>query len=350
MGKPLTLKITTIKHFTMNKLILRTAAIIALTIFFVSCKKETPKVIPTITASVIANITANSATSGGTVTADGGDAITARGVCWSSTNGLPTISDSKTTDGSGLGEFASSITGLIPGTTYNIRAYATNSVGTVYGNVVAFKTPLAPILFNSTKTYGTLSDVDGNTYKTIQIGTQLWMAENLKTTKYKDVTGIPLVTDNATWGTLTTPGYCWFNNDETIFKSPYGALYNWFTVNTGKLCPAGWHIPTNAEWTTLTTYLGGESVAGGKLKETGTNHWKGPNTGATNETGFTSIPSGDRVGGGMFLDVGAAGYWWSSTEYLTSLAWFRYMAFDRSDTGSMYPDKHFGYSVRCLKD
>ena len=120
------------------------------------------------------------------------------------------------------------------------------------------------------------------------------MAENLKTTKYRDGTSIPLVTENTAWLNLTTPGYCWYNNDAAHYKSTYGALYNWYVLNAGSngwknVCPTGWHVPTDAEWTTLTTYLGGESIAGGKLKETGTSHWLSPNTVATNETGLHTL-------------------------------------------------------------
>ena len=140
---------------------------------------------------------------------------------------------------------------------------------------------------------GTVTDVDGNVYNTVTIGTQCWLQENLKTTKYKDGTSIPLVTDNSAWGSLSTPGYCWYNNDDT-YKNTYGALYNYYTVLTNNLCPSGWHVATEREWSTLVTYLGGASIAGGKLKESGTTHWVTPNTGANNETGFIALPGGRR--------------------------------------------------------
>ena len=142
-------------------------------------------------------------------------------------------------------------------------------------------------IVNPAPTPLTATDIDGNVYHTVTIGTQIWMVENLKTTRYNDGSPIPFVTDSSSWSNLTTPGYCWYNNDTTN-KNTYGALYNWFAVNTGKLAPTGWHVPTDDEWTTLTTYLGGESIAGGKLKETGTTHWRTPNAGATNEIGFTA--------------------------------------------------------------
>ena len=140
--------------------------------------------------------------------------------------------------------------------------------------------------------YSIIADIDGNIYNTVIIGTQVWMKENLKATKLNDGTNILLETDNATWISLTDPAYCWYNNDASSYKNTYGALYNWFTVETGKLCPTGWHVPSDAEWFTLIDFLGGESVAGGKLKEIGNTHWNSPNTGATDEYGFTAITLG----------------------------------------------------------
>jgi uncharacterized protein (TIGR02145 family) len=196
----------------------------------------------------------------------------------------------------------------------------------------------------------TVKDIDGNVYKTVKIGNQIWMAENLKTTKYNNGIAIPFVIDVDAWKALKTPAFCWYNND-VINKNKYGALYNWYTINTKKLCPLGWHIPSDAEWTTLTTVLGGEDVAGGKLKEAGTLHWKSPNTGATNETGFTALPSGNRHFMGTFDDGGSICYWWSSTLTPVSFAYIRdlyynYSDLDRDDNGF----KESGFSVRCLKD
>jgi uncharacterized protein (TIGR02145 family) len=195
-----------------------------------------------------------------------------------------------------------------------------------------------------------VTDGDGNVYISVTIGTQVWMKENLKTTKYNDGTAIPLVTDGAVWEALTTPGYCWYNNDATTYKATYGALYNWYAVNNGKLCPTGWHVPTDAEWTTMTTYLGGEDVAGGKLKEIGLTHWQSPNTEATNETGFTAVPSGGRYMDGAFALIGGNGSWWSSSEYLTTDAYYRWVGFDSPTVSRTNGNSHCGFSVRCLKD
>jgi uncharacterized protein (TIGR02145 family) len=192
-------------------------------------------------------------------------------------------------------------------------------------------------------------DADGNYYSVVQIGTQVWMAENLKTTKYNDGTSIPNVTDDRAWRALSTPAYCWYNNDATTYKNTYGALYNWYSVNTAKLAPVGWHIPTDDEWTTLTTYLGGLSVAGGKLKEAGTAHWRTPNTGATNETGFSALPGGCHNSDyGYFPYLGYSGYWWSSTESNTGYAWSRDLNYNYSDVRQYYFLWTYGFSVRCL--
>jgi uncharacterized protein (TIGR02145 family) len=196
----------------------------------------------------------------------------------------------------------------------------------------------------------TIKDINGNTYKTVLIGTQVWMAENLKTNKYNDGTAIPLVTDDKSWKTLTTPAYCWFDNDTISNKYRYGALYNWYAVSTNKLCPKGWHVPADKEWTTLTTYLGGESVAGGNLKETDTTHWESPNVLATNESGFTALPSGYRNLVGLFNYIGKYGYWWSSTECNVSYGWARIILYNGGSVDRVFTFKQDGWSVRCLKD
>ena len=198
-------------------------------------------------------------------------------------------------------------------------------------------------------TYGSITDIDGNTYKTVTIGTQTWMAENLKVTKYNDGIAIPNVTDNTEWKELTTGALCDYANTPSNSET-YGKLYNWHAVNTGKLCPTGWHVPSDAEWTELTDYLGGESVAGGKLKETGTTHWASPNTGATNETGFTALPGGYRNYLGTFGAIGYRGYWWSATEDSASRAWPRYVFNNTSNVISGSNSKVVGYCVRCVRD
>jgi uncharacterized protein (TIGR02145 family) len=195
----------------------------------------------------------------------------------------------------------------------------------------------------------TIKDQDGNNYKSVKIGNQIWMTENLKTTKFNDGTPIPFVTDKTAWVSLTTPAYCWYDNDST-YKNTYGALYNRYTVNTGKLCPSGWHVSSDVEWSALVTFLGGEIVAGGKLKETGTTHWSSPNSEATNESGFTALPGGSRYTNGVFFTIKNLGYWWSSTESNTLNGWYRSMNNRNSAVGRNYYDSTNGFSVRCVKD
>ena len=266
---------------------------------------------------------ARSATGGGTITSDGGASVTERGVCWSTAHN-PTISDSKTSDGMGTGTFTSSISGLNSVTTYYVRAYATNSAGIAYGNEITFTT---------LEITGTLTDIDGNVYQILSIGTQMWMQENLKTTKLNDGTVIPLIA-NASWGTLTTPGFGWYNNDPVTYKSTLGGYYNWYAINTGKLCPTGWHVPGNADWTTLFTFLGGPIVAGGKMKEAGTTHWLNPNTDATNSSGFTGLPGGYRFpGDGSYGGLSQIANWWTTTQPDPNMGFHKQLQWDTSVIG-----------------
>ncbi|HEX2937233.1 MAG TPA: FISUMP domain-containing protein, partial [Bacteroidales bacterium] len=313
---------------------------------------------PEVTSAEITSVTETTAVAGGSVTADNGAPVTEKGVCWS-TSQNPTTADNKTID-NGAGSFISNLTGLQANTTYYVRAYAINSEGTGYGNSVSFKTQLgSKIIFNPALSYGSLADIDGNTYKVITIGTQTWMAENLQTTKFNDGTPISSVTDGKTWAGLSTPAYSWYDNNEQVYKKMFGALYNWYAVNTGKLCPAGWHVSTNTEWATLITYLGGSTVAGGKLKEAGTSHWDAPNTNATNESGFTALPGGGRsvyfIGSdlsdhyGDYISIGDEGLWWTYTN--TNKAIYQNMY---SESNGVITEDNategVGFSVRCVKD
>ena len=198
----------------------------------------------------------------------------------------------------------------------------------------------------------TVKDIDGNVYKTITISSQVWMAENLKTTKYQNgdligtTTPVTLDIEND-----SIPKFQWANGGNENNVATYGRLYTWYTVSDNRnICPTGWHVPSDTEWTTLTTYPGGERVAGGKLKETGTTHWLSPNTGATNESGFTALPGGYRGYNGSFALVGKDGYWWSSTESSIYLAYYRSMYNNTNFVSRNDTDKQNGYSVRCLRD
>ena len=197
-------------------------------------------------------------------------------------------------------------------------------------------------------------DIDGNVYETIQIGDQLWMAENLRVTTYKDGSPIPNNTNNDDWIGLSTGAYGDYDNNPTNSET-YGRLYNWFAVDDDRgVCPDGWHMPSDDEWTVLTDYLGGQSVAGGKMKEAGLDHWNSPNTGATNESGFTALPAGYRsLSIGYYLNMGNYGSFWSSstaTELNSFYAWYRLLSYFSSDVGRSFSSKQDGFSVRCLGD
>jgi len=297
-----------------------------------ACEK---KEIPIVTTSEVSNITGTTAICGGVITDEGSSTIITRGVCWS-TGTNPSIENDKTSDGAGAGTFTSNITGLTGGTTYFVRAYATNNVGTGYGMAMSFTTQL--------------TDIDGNTYNTITIGEQVWIAENLKTTKFRNGEAILNVSDNTQWSTLIAGGYCDYDNNINN-STTYGHLYNWYSVNDSrKICPTDWHVPTDAEWAKMMTFLGGESIAGGKLKETGILHWTSPNTGATNESKFTALPGGYRWANGTFERILLEGLWWSATEISGTTAWDRMLDYNSSTIRYEAGNKSLGLSVRCIKD
>ena len=197
-------------------------------------------------------------------------------------------------------------------------------------------------------------DIDGNLYKTVAIGQQEWFAENLRTSKYNDGTPIPNVTDNTQWSNLNTGAWSYYNNDENN-NARYGKLYNWYAVSNSangnkNVCPTGWHVPTDAEWTVLTDYLGGVFVAGGKMKEVSTTSWNSPNTDATNKSGFIGLPGGFRFFNGGYILIGDNGCWWSSTHYDSTNAWYRNLYSLSGDANRNYNYKEDGLSVRCLRD
>lgn len=207
-----------------------------------------------------------------------------------------------------------------------------------------------------------LTDVDGNVYQTVKIGDQVWMVENLKVTHYRNGEAIPNVTDDREWSHLTSGAYCAYSNDSTNIET-YGLLYNWYAVSsTNIITPEGWHVPTDEEWKELEMHLGmGQSEVdtifwrgtdeGGKLKETGTTHWNNPNTGATDESGFTALPGGYRLNyNGAFTNIGNDGYWWSATWYSTVSAWYRTLSYGNSDIYRSSNHKKCGFSVRCIMD
>ncbi|MCU0441726.1 MAG: hypothetical protein MUE96_04945 [Bacteroidia bacterium] len=238
--------------------------------------------------------------------------------------------------------------------------------GNVIQKIAIKPSDLDSIIFykpTSTNNPETVTDFDGNVYNTVIIGTQVWMKENLKTTHYANGTPIPLVSGNSNWDALTTTSkaYCWYN-DNINNKEPYGALYTWAAAMNGAnssstnpsgiqgACPNGWHLPSDAEWLQLITFLGGEAFAGNKLKETGTAHWPSPNDKATNESGFTALPSGYRFNYGAFLDIGNYSYWWSSTTFGSMDAWVRNVAYFSEEARRYGESKESGFSIRCIKN
>jgi uncharacterized protein (TIGR02145 family) len=230
---------------------------------------------------------------------------------------------------------------------------ANNGGGTTTGS--SLHSCGTPNIHNPDLTYGTMTDQQGNVYKTIVIGTQEWMAENLNTSIYRNGDPIPTNLDDATWSSTTSGAWAYFNNDAS-YACPYGKLYNWYTcVDARQLCPTGWHVPTDAEWTVLTNYLGGESIAGGKMKTTGTIEaatglWYNPNAEATNSSGFSGAPGGFRFDYGAYNFIGYFGNWWSSSEDDTSYARGWYLDYSFGFAYSYIGDKQEGFSVRCLRD
>jgi uncharacterized protein (TIGR02145 family) len=202
---------------------------------------------------------------------------------------------------------------------------------------------------NPALTYGSVSDIDGNTYATIQIGKQVWMAENLRTARYRNGDPIPNVTGDRKWKGLSSGAWCHFRNDQK-YELPYGKLYNWYAVVDRRgICPRGWHVPSDAEWTILINHLGGENMAGGKLKSR--TLWDAPNTGATNGSGFTGHPGGYRSdGNGFFLYLGRYGYWWSASEIGTEYAWFRFLNYYNEGVSRYSNVKRNGFCLRCVRD
>jgi uncharacterized protein (TIGR02145 family) len=442
-------------------------------------------VVPTLTTATVTSITSNSAVGGGNIIYNGDASVTSRGVCWSTSHN-PSLADSWNSNGSGIGAYPCNLDGLNPGTTYYVRAYATNSYGTGYGNevslttlqppavittpassiitvgatlngmvnalnystVVTFEYGLntsygnsktadqSPVVGNtdtpvSTKitglsqgttyhyrvkavssqgtTYGddinfstvpaTITDIDGNVYHTVSINSQVWLVENLLVKHFNNNESLSYISinDNVTpvtsWlsalisggaGSLTldqavamaiisaaqrdavisaatnlgisnantmTIAQLYAAFSSFIVPQSYGFLYYWGSVTDArKVCPAGWHVPSDAEWTALSDYLGGETLAGGKLKETGTTNWMPPNTGATNESGFTALPSGKVTSSGIYGSFHNDGFWWSATSFSTDNAWIRSLNYNSGGVLRTNENKTNGYSVRCIKD
>ena len=333
-------------------------------LFIYSCTPRAIPVIPSVTTGEVTSITTTKATFAGDVTADGGAAIMARGFCWSISQ-FPTISDSKISSGTGLAVFTVNITNLSPSTTYYVRAYATNSVGTTYGEQRSFTT------INANIEYGSFMDTrDNNLYKTLIAGNTEWMAENLK--YLPEVVGPGTTTNSYTTAYYYVAGYD--STDVFTAKSTenykiYGVLYNWKAALIA--CPSGWHLPSDVEWTHLENFLadngynfdgttggGAERIAKSMATDSG---WLiSYIVGAVgnidypenrNKSGFSALPSGQRASDGGFSNVGShSGTWWTSTEHSTYDAWNRNLFYNNRNISRSYPDKVSGFSIRCIRD
>ena len=298
-----------------------------------------PAVLPEVTTDEITEITNTTALGKATVTNYGHNKFMSRGLCWS-TSAIPTINDYQLIDSSiGLGTFTGLITGLNSNTDYYFRGWADNSKGTAYGKAIKFRTQA-------------IVDADGNSYATTAIGTQVWLKQNLRTSKYSNEDLIPTGVD---WGNLTSGAWS-YPNGTSANNDPYGKLYNWYAAtDPRKLCPTGYHVPSDSEWTILENFLGGSSIAGGKLKEAGISHWSPPNTGADNSSGFTGLPGGNRRGAvNSVYDVfGTMARHWTSTEVDVDAALGRDLVHNGTQVVNGLTNqfnKKYGFSVRCIKD
>jgi uncharacterized protein (TIGR02145 family) len=331
------------------------------------CDKEDPFGLPVLTTLPVTNISANMAKSGGDITDDGGAEITGRGLVWGTLQN-PDIETHEgiTAEGTGTGEFISTMTGLSPETTYYVRAFATNIAGTAYGNQLHFITgPYDP-------GEGMIADVENNTYRTVIIGKQVWMAENLKTTFYRNGTPIDYPnSDNMAWAGNTSGAYAWYDNDISN-KNRYGALYNWYAINNPNgLCPSGWRVPRDEDWSQLIDYLvdnyeeininnvaeklkscrqAGAPMGGDCDTE---NHPRWDLHTAhygTDDFGFSALPGGFRYSDGRYSNLGSYAGWWTSTRFVSSYAWSREMYHFTSQVRRYHDYAPNGFSVRCMQD
>jgi uncharacterized protein (TIGR02145 family) len=198
---------------------------------------------------------------------------------------------------------------------------------------------------------GQLTDIQGNVYKTIGIGSQIWMAENLKTTLLNDTSPIPVVINDSIWAKLQSSACCWYNNDSILYKNIYGTLYNFYAIDSGLLCPTGWHVPYDSDWSTLESFLGGSDIAGGKLKDYYTPYWRDPNPCLENNYGFYALPGGERLNySGNFFQIGESGFWWTKTGKNDFYAYSRSMSYSDKLLRTYEISKKRGCSVRCIKD
>ncbi|HRW22440.1 MAG TPA: fibrobacter succinogenes major paralogous domain-containing protein, partial [Bacteroidales bacterium] len=302
--------------------------------------------LPEVNVDTVYNITSNIAIVNGSVISDGGNDVSSRGFVWG-TNQYPDLNNNLgySENGENIGIFTDTLTNLYPNTIYYIRTYATNEAGTAYSQPISFTT--LDLLF----TIGDgLIDIDDNEYNTIIIDGKEWMSENLRVTNYKDNTPIPKISTSADWIENLGDAYCWYNHDSVANAAKYGALYNWLTVETEKLCPMGWHIPDSAEWGYLIEFLGGEEIAGAKMKEEGINNWNSPNTGAINTSGLSILPAGYCEQDGFFFNLGTTSILWTATNFDNLNSYDITLFYDQASADVNTGNINRGLSVRCVKN
>jgi len=295
---------------------------------------------PQISTALISEITQTAAKSGGNFYNNGNVNILYKGICWSA-NQNPTISNDKINLGSGTTDFTCTMTGLLSNTHYYIRAYVINSEDTIYGQQKTFVTYSNDVIY----------DTDNNIYNKIKIGYQVWMKEDLRVTHYRngDLIGTIDLSDDIR--NESVPKYQWAYQDNDSNISKLSRLYTWYALTDNRgVCPLGWHLPTNAEWDLLTSYLGGDLVAGGRMKESGSIHWGEYNTESNNESGFTALPEAFRRYDGYFWTSASSVEYWSATENDSEDAWIRQLESHVPYLESRSDTKKSGYSCRCIKD
>ncbi len=304
-------------------------------------------VLPTVNTIAASGIDTINAVLSGEVTSDGGAAVISRGLCWSTSPNPTSTLITSTIEGSGVGTFSSILSNLSPNTTYHFRAYAINSIGTAYGNDLTFTTQPLPVILSS-----------------VTIGTQIWSLKNLDVNRYQNGDTIHHITNAQEWQTTTEGAWCWYNNDSANYAAKYGRLYNYFAVSDPRgLAPAGWHIPDDYEWNTLIKFIDASAdtvcdyctssqTAGGAMKPPGFVIWLSPNTGATNSSRFTAMPGGYRTELGTFTLVTQWANWWSATEYSfdNTRAYYHYILSNNATANRYHIDKHYGNSVRLIKN
>ena len=312
-------------------------------IFTIGCEEDAERSFK-LTTSSITILSDSTALSGGSKIAGQNIELDSLGLIWS-TSSDPTLEDSvgKTTIKGGTSSFADTITGLSNNTKYYVKAYGIDSLDTP-GNADIYYGD--QVIFTSINQGDGVTDIDGNKYKTVIIGEQEWMAENLKTTKYNDGSDIVNVTKDKDWSNSSSGAYAWYNNDNKK-GDKHGALYNWYAVETDKLCPDGWHVPSDDEWNKLIDYAGNNQNAAIALKSP--DGWAEEENG-TNIYGFNALPSGNRHYEGSYNTMGYDATWWTSGEHSSNEAFARFMKYYDNDVTSINYDKNYGFSVRCLKD